>query len=274
MIQDNLALTGALTIAINDEVVQRTKNLVVDDGKEWVARRMSGADSNMTHMAIGTSTSAAAAGNTGLGTELERNALTVSGGTVGTGADANTIVYACTYGAGDGTGGITEAGIFDTLGSKVDDITVTLPGSSYSSDPDVVVGVAHASGQTIAIGDQRFYGTRLYTSTTAGTTGSTSPVHTSGTVSDGTVSWAFAGAVAVATAARGGGTTVTAVTVSSAGSGYTKVPTISFTGGSGSGAAATATLKEGGDMLARTVFSIVNKGAADSMTITWTITVS
>ena len=30
----------------------------------------------------------------------------------------------------------------------------------------------------------------------------------------------------------------------------------------------------GGDMLARTVFSVVNKGAADSMTITWTITVS
>jgi hypothetical protein len=26
--------------------------------------------------------------------------------------------------------------------------------------------------------------------------------------------------------------------------------------------------------LARTVFSVVNKGAADSMTITWTITVS
>ena len=30
----------------------------------------------------------------------------------------------------------------------------------------------------------------------------------------------------------------------------------------------------GGDMLARTVFSVVNKGAADSMTITWTVTVS
>jgi hypothetical protein len=29
-----------------------------------------------------------------------------------------------------------------------------------------------------------------------------------------------------------------------------------------------------GDMLARTVFSVVNKGAADSMTVTWTVTVS
>ena len=30
----------------------------------------------------------------------------------------------------------------------------------------------------------------------------------------------------------------------------------------------------GGDMLCRTKFDVVNKGAADSMTITWTITVS
>ena len=29
-----------------------------------------------------------------------------------------------------------------------------------------------------------------------------------------------------------------------------------------------------GDMLCRTVFSVINKGAADSMTITWTITIS
>ncbi len=29
-----------------------------------------------------------------------------------------------------------------------------------------------------------------------------------------------------------------------------------------------------GDMLCRTVFSVINKGALDSMTITWTITIS
>ena len=226
MIQDNLALTGALTIAINDEIVQRTKNLVVDDGKEWVARRMSGADSNMTHMAIGTSTSAAAAGNTGLGTELERNALTVSGGTVGTGADANTIVYACTYGAGDGTGGITEAGIFDTLGAKIDDVTITAAGSGYGSAPGVTFAAAPAGGTT-----------------------------------------------ATGTAVLGTGADadkVASISITNVGAGYTAAPAITIVGS----ATATCTMKEGGDMLARTVFSIVNKGAADSMTITWTITVS
>jgi hypothetical protein len=109
MINDNFALTGALTIAVNNEVVQETNNLVVTAGKEWVADRMKGTNSAMSHMAIGTGTAVAAAGNTTLGTELDRNALTTSGGTV----TNNTIEYACTWAAGDGTGAITEAGIFD-----------------------------------------------------------------------------------------------------------------------------------------------------------------
>jgi len=109
MINDNLALTGALSIAINDEVVQETNNLVVTAGKEWVADRMADANTVMTHMAIGTGTTAAAAGDTALGTQLDRNALTTSGGTV----TNNEIEYACTWAAGDGTGAITEAGIFD-----------------------------------------------------------------------------------------------------------------------------------------------------------------
>ena len=220
MINDNFALTGALTIAVNNEVVQKTHNLVVTSGKEWVAKRMAGQDSNMTHMAIGTGTTAAAAAQTALVTELERNAMTVSGGTVST----NTIEYAATYAAGDGTGAITEAGIFDTVGSKVDDIAVSAGGTGYTSAPTV-------------------------TFTGGGGTGATATATVSGGV-------------------------VTAVTVTGVGSGYTSAPTIGFTGGAGSGATATASMKEGGDMLARTKFDVVNKGAADSMTITWTITVS
>jgi len=216
MINDNLTLTGALTIALNDEVVQETNNLVVTSGKNWVAKRMADQDNVMSHMAIGTGTTAAAASQTALVTELERNALTVSGGTV----SGNTVQYAATYGAGDGTGAITEAGIFDTVGSKVDDIAVTAGGSGYTSAPTVNV---------------------------AGS--------------------------ATATATISGGV-VTAITVTAAGSGYTAAPGVTFSGGGGSGATATATMKEGGDMLARTKFDVVNKGADDSMTITWTVTVS
>ena len=107
MVKDDLTLTGALVISKNDVVVQRTKNLVVTAGKEWVADRMNNANTVMTHMALGTRTNAAAVGDTTLQTEIDRNALTST--TVST----NTIAYGCTWAAGDGTGAITEAGLFD-----------------------------------------------------------------------------------------------------------------------------------------------------------------
>ena len=107
MINDDLRLTGALTISLNGVVVQETNNLVVTAGKNWVADRMNDANTVMTHMALGTSTTAAAAGQTALVAELDRNGLTST--TVST----NTVAYACTWAAGDGTGAITEAGLFD-----------------------------------------------------------------------------------------------------------------------------------------------------------------
>ena len=113
MIHDDLKLTGALTIALNDEIVQETENLVVTAGKNWVADRMNDANTVMTHMAVGTGTTEALAAQTALVTELDRNALTTSGGTVST----NTITYECTWAAADGTGAITEAGIFDAASS-------------------------------------------------------------------------------------------------------------------------------------------------------------
>lgn len=50
---------------------------------------------------------------------------------------------------------------------------------------------AWAAGQTITVGLYRFNGLNLYKASSAGTTGSTAPVHTSGTVSDGGVSWDY-----------------------------------------------------------------------------------
>ena len=111
MINDDLRLTGALTISLNGVVVQETNNLVVTAGKNWVADRMNDANTVMTHMEIGTGSTAAAAGQTALITPLDRNGLTST--TVST----NTIAYACTWAAGDGTGAITEAGLFDAASS-------------------------------------------------------------------------------------------------------------------------------------------------------------
>ena len=110
MLKNNMFLTGKVQVFLNGKLTQTVDNLVVNSGKEWNAVRMSGVtDGVMTHMAIGTGTTPAAVGDTTLQTELDRNALTVSGGT----PSGNTTVYQCTWAAGDGTDTITEAGIFN-----------------------------------------------------------------------------------------------------------------------------------------------------------------
>jgi hypothetical protein len=108
MINDGLKMKGRLTISINDEVVQEIDNLVVTAGKAYVASRIKDTSATaMSHMGIGTGTTAAAASDTALVSEAARTALTST--TVST----NTVVYVDTFGAGTGTGAITEAGVFN-----------------------------------------------------------------------------------------------------------------------------------------------------------------
>ena len=113
--QDGIALTGKLIISLNDEVVQETENLIVTAGKAWVAQRMEGVTLGvMTHMGVGTGTTAAVIANTDLETVTgARLALSVSGGT----PVANVITYAATFPAGAHTDAITEAGIFTAVTS-------------------------------------------------------------------------------------------------------------------------------------------------------------
>jgi len=109
MLNDKLSLTGALTVSLNGEVVRDIRNLVVTSGKELVAANLQGGTvTPLTHMGVGTGSVAAAAGNTALGSELDRNALSTSGGTV----SAAVVTYECTWLPGDGTGALTEAGLF------------------------------------------------------------------------------------------------------------------------------------------------------------------
>lgn len=112
MFEENMKLTGRLQIALNGEVVQNVDNLVVTAGKAFVASRIKDtSDTAMSHMAIGSGSTAAAAGDTALGNQLDRNALT------STTVTNNEVVYAATFAASEGTGAVTEAGIFNALTS-------------------------------------------------------------------------------------------------------------------------------------------------------------
>jgi len=112
---EKIIATGELKIVVTapDGTVkheQEVKNLVVTAGLGFIASRMAGTSAAvMSHMAIGTSSTAAAAGNTTLGTESARVALT---STTPTGA---AVAYVATFPAGTPATltGIQEAGIFN-----------------------------------------------------------------------------------------------------------------------------------------------------------------
>ena len=111
MIIDDLQLTGALQISLNNEIVHQCDNLVVTAGKQWVAGRFKDGSipAEMSHMAIGSADTAPAAGNTALATELNRIALTTDGGTVST----NTVQYDASWTSAAAAYAIKEAGIFN-----------------------------------------------------------------------------------------------------------------------------------------------------------------
>jgi hypothetical protein len=91
---------------IKDE--QTVDNLVVSVGLNFIASRIRDASATvMSHMAVGSGTAPAASGNTALGTELGRVALT------STTATNNAVAFVATFGAGVGTGAVTEAGLFN-----------------------------------------------------------------------------------------------------------------------------------------------------------------
>jgi hypothetical protein len=114
--EELVKLTGRLHVVLTNEETGEQReydftNLVVTAGKNWIAARMkdTGSPAQMTHMAVGTTSTAPAAGDTTLGGETARQALTTAGGSVSN----NVVTYAATFAAGTGTGSLVEAGLFN-----------------------------------------------------------------------------------------------------------------------------------------------------------------
>lgn len=109
--------TGALKIVVKaaDGSVKQeldVKNLVVTTGLGFIASRMVDTSAGvMSHMAIGAGTANAALADAALGSELGRVALTSSS------ASGAVVTYTATFGAGTGTGAVTEAGLFNAASS-------------------------------------------------------------------------------------------------------------------------------------------------------------
>jgi hypothetical protein len=118
MINDDLKLRGDVAIVLKDKDgnikdSREINNLVVSAGLEFICSRMAGASASvMSHMALGSGTTAASAGQTDLVSILgSREALDSST------ASSNTITYVSSFEAGEGTGAVTEAGVFNASSS-------------------------------------------------------------------------------------------------------------------------------------------------------------
>lgn len=113
-ITETLKTKGTLNIVItgpdgNVKQDVHVNNLVVDVGKDYIASRMKETNraDEMSHMAVGSDNTTPAAGNTALGIEESRSALSTAGGTV----NGSDVVYEATFTSGTLT--LTEAGIFN-----------------------------------------------------------------------------------------------------------------------------------------------------------------
>jgi hypothetical protein len=112
MLKDNMKASGKLEIVVKDangnvKDTRKVENLVVDTGLDFIASRMGGTgDSVMSHMGIGTGTTAAAAGDTDIET-INGSREALDSATV----TDNTIVYVGSFDSR--TGAITEAGVFN-----------------------------------------------------------------------------------------------------------------------------------------------------------------
>lgn len=116
MIQENLKATGELHIVLRDangniKDEKTVPNLVVTTGKNFIASSMLKTTANspaaMTHMGLGTGTVAANASDTSLQTAIgTRSTVTPS-------VLNNVVTYSANFAAGNGTGAITEAAVFN-----------------------------------------------------------------------------------------------------------------------------------------------------------------
>ena len=114
---ETLKMVGQVNLVIkgkdgNVKEEREIKNLVVNTGLAFIISRMAGTTKAvMSHMALGSSTTAAAAAQTDLismlGAREAIDSTTISG------TNNEKIVYVSSFEAGDATGAVTEAGIFN-----------------------------------------------------------------------------------------------------------------------------------------------------------------
>lgn len=119
--EDNFKIKGRMEMVLqkaNGDIETRVKdNMILDVGFDFIADAIGKAVSRpdvMSQIAIGSGTTAAAAGQNTLTTEVDRNAAAYAH-TAGT----KVFTLRATFGVGEGVGAITEAGVVNAASNGI-----------------------------------------------------------------------------------------------------------------------------------------------------------
>jgi len=128
---------GHLEMWLNGEKIEDKHNLIVAAGHTLLAARFlpdASPPGAISHVAIGTGSTAEAAAQTALVTQVHRKA--VASYTRGSGANSNVLTATAQFGDNEGSGLIAEAGLFnaDSGGDMYARTLLTTPRQKNSSD--------------------------------------------------------------------------------------------------------------------------------------------
>lgn len=121
-VQDVIKMRGCLEIVLGDmqgRILERRKvdNTIVTTGRKWVLRQLSSANiitsETISHMAIGTTTTAPATGDSALGGETTRNAI-VSFTTTNLSSNPPSWRAECSFASNEGNTTLAEVGLFNS----------------------------------------------------------------------------------------------------------------------------------------------------------------
>lgn len=128
MNNEKMHLKGSMTamkrnVKTGDVTTMRQDNIILNGGFDFICNAIgaaSGRPNAMSHIAVGTGTTAPAATQTALVTELARKAATFAH-TAGT----KIMTFSAKFNAGEATGAITEAGVVNaaSAGTFIDRVT-------------------------------------------------------------------------------------------------------------------------------------------------------
>lgn len=129
MQKENFSVHGAVTLVLQRKdgacIASRHNNMVLNSGIDFLCNAFgagAGRPSAMSHIAVGTGTTAVAVGDTELVSELLRKAASYSHS-----AGTTKLMVQTTFNAGEATGAITEAGICNASSGGIFFDRVTFP---------------------------------------------------------------------------------------------------------------------------------------------------